>query len=71
MRHRYRAALAAPTMPAAQRPGRVEQMKKMIELKPCPLCGGDVRFDKAYSYFRCREQVWIPGAPHRKAGEEV
>lgn len=71
MRHRYRAALAAPTMPAHPRPGRVEQMKKMIELKPCPLCGGDVRFDKAYSYFRCCEQVWIPGAPHRKAGEEV
>lgn len=23
-----------------------------IELKPCPFCGGSVRFDKAYSYFR-------------------
>lgn len=22
------------------------------ELKPCPFCGGDVCFDKAYSYFR-------------------
>ena len=21
-------------------------------MKPCPFCGGDVRFDKAYSYFR-------------------
>lgn len=26
--------------------------RRMIELKPCPFCGGDVRFDKAYSYFR-------------------
>lgn len=24
----------------------------MDELKPCPFCGGDVRCDKAYSYFR-------------------
>lgn len=24
----------------------------MDELKPCPFCGGDVRFDEAYSYFR-------------------
>ena len=24
----------------------------MAELKPCPFCGGSVRFDKAYSYFR-------------------
>ena len=23
-----------------------------IDLKPCPFCGGNVRFDKAYSYFR-------------------
>lgn len=23
-----------------------------IDLKPCPFCGGDVRFDEAYSYFR-------------------
>lgn len=23
-----------------------------IGLKPCPFCGGSVRFDKAYSYFR-------------------
>lgn len=22
------------------------------ELEPCPFCGGDVRFDKACSYFR-------------------
>lgn len=22
------------------------------DLNPCPFCGGDVRFDKAYSYFR-------------------
>lgn len=26
--------------------------RRMDELKPCPFCGGDVRFDKAYSYFR-------------------
>lgn len=24
----------------------------MNELKPCPFCGGNVRFDEAYSYFR-------------------
>lgn len=24
----------------------------MIELKPCPFCGGDVYFDEGYSYFR-------------------
>lgn len=24
----------------------------MAELKPCPFCGGSVRFDKAFSYFR-------------------
>lgn len=24
----------------------------MDELKPCPFCGGDVRFDEAYRYFR-------------------
>lgn len=24
----------------------------MFELKPCPFCGGNVRFDVAYSYFR-------------------
>lgn len=24
----------------------------MDKLKPCPFCGGDVRFDKEYSYFR-------------------
>lgn len=24
----------------------------MDELKPCPFCGGDVCFDKGYSYFR-------------------
>ena len=24
----------------------------MTELKPCPFCGCDVRFDEAYSYFR-------------------
>lgn len=24
----------------------------MAELKPCPFCGGVVRFEKAYSYFR-------------------
>lgn len=24
----------------------------MVELEPCPFCGGRVRFDKAYSYFR-------------------
>lgn len=24
----------------------------MIELKPCPFCGGDVSFDKEYSYLR-------------------
>lgn len=24
----------------------------MAELKPCPFCGGGVRYDKAYSYFR-------------------
>ena len=23
-----------------------------IDLKPCPFCGGNVRFDKLYSYFR-------------------
>lgn len=23
-----------------------------IDLKPCPFCGGNVRFDVAYSYFR-------------------
>lgn len=22
-----------------------------IDLKPCPFCGGNVRFEKAYSYF--------------------
>ena len=22
------------------------------DLKPCPFCGGNVHFDKAYSYFR-------------------
>lgn len=24
----------------------------MIELKPCPFCGGEVLIDKTYSYFR-------------------
>ena len=23
-----------------------------MKLKPCPFCGGEVRFDTAYSYFR-------------------
>lgn len=24
----------------------------MAKLKPCPFCGGEAHFDKAYSYFR-------------------
>lgn len=24
----------------------------MTELNPCPFCGGDVHFDRSYSYFR-------------------
>ena len=24
----------------------------MDKLKPCPFCGGDVHFDRSYSYFR-------------------
>lgn len=24
----------------------------MEEMKPCPFCGGTVRFDEAYNYFR-------------------
>ena len=26
--------------------------EKLVDLKPCPFCGGNVRFDEAYSYFR-------------------
>lgn len=50
----------------------------------CPSCGrrmtampmcGDCKYGQGAwkedgICYACREQVWIPGAPHRKAGEE-
>ena len=31
---------------------RTAEGGSMTELKPCPFCGGEVRLDIAYSYFR-------------------
>ena len=39
-----------------------------------PMCGeckyGKGTWKEDGICYACREQVWIPGAPHRKAGEE-
>ena len=39
-----------------------------------PMCGGCKYGQGAWKEdgicYACRDQVWIPGAPHRKAGEE-
>jgi len=39
-----------------------------------PMCGnckyGQGKWKEDGICYACREQVWIPGAPHRKAGEE-
>ena len=39
-----------------------------------PMCGdckyGHGEWKEDGICYACREQVWIPGAPHRKAGEE-
>lgn len=46
--------LRSPYCPncGAKMDGETEGNDDNTDLKPCPFCGGDVRFDKAYSYFR-------------------
>lgn len=45
--------------------------KKMTAMPMCGKCkyGQGAWKDNGICY-ACREQIWIPGAPHRKAGEE-
>lgn len=45
--------------------------KKMTAMPMCGNCKyGQGKWKEDGICYACREQVWIPGAPHRKAGEE-
>lgn len=46
--------------------------KKMTAMPMCGNCDYGKGAWKEYGIcYACREQVWIPGLPHRKAGEEI
>jgi Lar family restriction alleviation protein len=47
----FQIGIIAPNC-GAKMDGETEGNDDNTDLKPCPFCGGDVRFDKAYSYFR-------------------
>lgn len=45
--------------------------KKMTAMPMCGECSyGNGKWKDDGICYACREQVWIPGRPHRKAGEE-
>lgn len=62
--------------------GQGTYARKITNYCPCcgrkmtamPMCGnckyGQGAWKEDGICYACREQVWIPGAPHRKAGEE-
>lgn len=62
--------------------GQGTYARKITDYCPCcgrkmtamPMCGnckyGQGAWKEDGICYACREQVWIPGAPHRKVGEE-